>query len=77
MPGFDGTGPMGKGRMTGRGMGLCGRGAGTRKVFGRRNWNPDRILNLTEGEQKKVLEEQQKVLQSDLEAIKNKLKELE
>jgi len=28
MPGFDGTGPMSQGPMTGRGMGYCGTGSG-------------------------------------------------
>lgn len=38
MPGFDGTGPFGKGPMTGRGMGFCvlkqsGKNTGTLKGF--------------------------------------------
>lgn len=41
MPGFDGTGPLGYGPMTGRGLGPCGRGL--RRGFGfyggrRRGW---------------------------------------
>jgi len=40
MPNQDGTGPQGKGPMTGRGMGRCGggqgRGKGMGKGFGRR-----------------------------------------
>lgn len=40
MPGMDGTGPDGKGPLTGRGLGRCGdglprRGAGLRRGFGR------------------------------------------
>ncbi len=34
MPNLDGTGPQGKGPMTGRGMGTCGKGRG--QGFGRR-----------------------------------------
>jgi len=36
MPGFDGTGPMGHGPMTGRGMGFCVGYAGGPYGFGRR-----------------------------------------
>ncbi len=35
MPGFDRTGPVGKGSMTGRGMGMCNENAGTARGFGR------------------------------------------
>ncbi|MBN1942659.1 MAG: DUF5320 domain-containing protein [Phycisphaerae bacterium] len=35
MPGFDGTGPMGQGPMTGRGLGPCGRGMAFRRGGGR------------------------------------------
>ncbi len=34
MPGFDRTGPMGQGPMTGRGFGPCGLGLGWRRRFG-------------------------------------------
>lgn len=34
MPGFDSTGPMGTGPMTGRGFGPCGLGLGWRRRFG-------------------------------------------
>jgi len=34
MPGFDKTGPMGMGAMTGRGFGPCGLGLGWRRRFG-------------------------------------------
>lgn len=34
MPGFDGTGPLGQGSATGRGLGVCGYGRGVRG-FGR------------------------------------------
>jgi len=35
MPAFDKTGPRGQGPMTGRGLGLCGKGQGIRMGFGR------------------------------------------
>ncbi len=34
MPGFDGTGPDGRGPMTGRGLGPCGRGLARGSGFG-------------------------------------------
>jgi len=34
MPGFDGTGPLSRGPMTGRGMGYCGAGISVRPRFG-------------------------------------------
>ena len=34
MPGFNGTGPQGKGPMTGRGMGRCGQGQGRGQGIG-------------------------------------------
>ncbi|MBN1494488.1 DUF5320 domain-containing protein [Candidatus Peregrinibacteria bacterium] len=36
MPGFDGTGPMGQGPMTGWGIGACGGGRGYGCGYGRR-----------------------------------------
>ncbi len=36
MPRLNGTGPMGQGPMTGRGMGSCGGGMGCGQGFGRR-----------------------------------------
>jgi hypothetical protein len=45
MPGFDGTGPMGMGPMTGRGMGPCGRGYGRPFGFGR-GWGRGRGYGL-------------------------------
>jgi len=46
MPGFDGTGPMGMGPMTGRGMGPCGRGYGRPFGFGR-GWGSGRGLGFS------------------------------
>ncbi len=35
MPGFDMTGPLGRGRLTGRGLGPCGTGTGYGAGYGR------------------------------------------
>ena len=74
MPGFDGTGPEGRGPRTGRqmgnctgarGFGFCGRGL--RMGRGWRNVEP---LELTKEQKIKILKEEQ-------EAIEKELKELE
>lgn len=81
MPGFDKTGPEGKGPMTGRRMGPCCRGAGFRRGrgFGWRCWDdvPASTLILTKDEQKKILEEEKNQLESELETVKQKMKEIE
>lgn len=46
MPGFDGTGPRGRGPLTGRGLGPCGRGFGFGRGFGRANCSNCFIMNL-------------------------------
>ena len=64
MPKMDGTGPMGQGAGTGRGMGSCGAGAGTGRgccgVYGqgrRRFISPKNELSALENEEKMLLEE--------------------
>ena len=64
MPNMDGTGPNGRGSMTGRGMGRCGRGQ--RRGFGRFCFR----RAVTKEEEKKMLQEEQ-------EEINKRLKELE
>jgi len=84
MPGKDGTGPLGQGPLTGRGLGPCGRGLGLKRGFGRgfawrRFYLDEPIaepLTLTKEEQKKILEEEKKDLESELQRIQEKLKEL-
>jgi hypothetical protein len=90
MPGFDRTGPRGEGPMTGRGLGPCGRGRGFRRGFGRgagfgRGFSRGRgyaydyapvAPALTKDQEKAVLEDEMKILQEDMEAIKKRLKEL-
>lgn len=69
MPGFDGTGPMGQGPGTGRGMGYCGAGMRLGRNsrggygFGRRRFiSPKNELN--------ALEEEEKMIEDELAAIK-------
>jgi hypothetical protein len=80
MPGFDQTGPMGQGPMTGRGFGPCGLGLG-----GRRHFGPGRGMGRYFGwqwpqskeEQKEVLKEYKKALQEELEDVEKEEKELQ
>lgn len=82
MPNRDKTGPSGQGPLTGRGMGPCGGGLrrGMGRGFGRfmglrcRYWsNP---VELTKEDEKKMLEQELKDIESDKEAITKRLKEL-
>ena len=67
MPGFDKTGPMGMGPISGRGFGPCGLGLGWRRKFGQRRglgryfgcWNwpqtkKDQVQALKEYQQKLI-----------------------
>ena len=79
MPKMDGTGPMGAGAMTGRGMGPCGggmrhgwsggfmRGMGRSFGFGRR-W--------TTTDEKSALEDEVKILEQELAEAKEDLRSL-
>lgn len=82
MPGRDGTGPMGDGSMTGRGLGFCtaagsvkygsGLGLGRRRGAGRffaANSN-------FSGTQKELLQEQKNILQNRLEVVEKQLERL-
>ena len=79
----DGTGPMGQGPMSGRGLGPCGGGgasrfgagfgAGCRRGFGRGfGWN---LPQPSEKAQKELLEGQKDMLKRRLEAIEEQLKD--
>lgn len=72
MPKKDGTGPIGQGPMTGRRMGLCG-GEGMGRGIGR---NCQRRF-LTKAEEKEVLVEEKNNLKAELQAIDERLIELE
>ncbi len=67
MPNFDKTGPLGYGRMTGRGFGPCGCVAG--RGYGRRF--------MTKSEEKEVLQEEVNELEKEISAIKERISELE
>ncbi len=73
MPGFNGTGPLGRGPMTGRGFGPCGLGLGWRRSFGPGrgmgryfNWSWPQ----TPKDQKEALAEYKKALEEELEDVK-------
>lgn len=74
MPARDGTGPLGRGPLTGRGMGPCGWGAGRGfgRGFGFRRFAPaEQPVELSKEEQIKILEEQKRELEARLEELKN------
>lgn len=79
MPKMDNTGPQGLGPMTGRGMGLCGRGFGYGRGFGGRNFSwrkfasPKNELATLEDEEK-ILEEELAIIREEKEALKKELK---
>jgi hypothetical protein len=64
MPYKDGTGPFGKGPMTGRGMGPCAKGSGA-KPEGRKFV----FAGMSKEEQKKVLEEKKSAIEAELKAL--------
>lgn len=70
MPRFDGTGPLGMGPGTGRGMGPCCQGAWWRK--GGMGWR--RFYN--KQEEKEDIESEIKVMEEDLQALKERLSEI-
>lgn len=75
MPGRDGTGPMGQGTLTGRGLGLClglGLGNGCRRTFGR-NFVGQSFLGMTD---KEILAEQKSFFQKRLENIEKQLERI-
>ncbi len=90
MPGRDGTGPMGAGSMTGRGLGFCsganavryGKGSGTRlglacrRGFGRGFGRRLAIKETSPKTQKELLRKQKSILQDRLEVIEKQLKDL-
>ncbi len=80
MPKLDGTGPMGQGAGTGRGMGPCGAGAGTGRGccggydFSRRRFiSPKNELSALENEEK-MLEEELAAIKEEKSALQNQQK---
>jgi hypothetical protein len=68
MPFRDGTGPMGRGPMSGRGMGPCAGGRGFGRGFGRRGVCRFPIT-ISKEEEKQMIEE-------EIESLKKRLEEL-
>lgn len=71
MPGRDGTGPIGAGPITGRGLGFCtgaGFGFGCRRGFG--------IIQTSQKTQKEMLQEQKNLLETRLKIIDNQLENI-
>ncbi len=92
MPGRNGTGPMGAGSMTGRGLGICrdanpvnygagpgmgfGRGQACRRGFGRGFGRGFANSQASTQTQKELLNEQKTMLQDRLEVINKQLENL-
>jgi len=79
MPGFDQTGPLGRGPMTGRGFGPCGLGLGWRRRFGMgRGMGRYFSFNWPQAkdDQKKALVDYKKALEEELEDVKKEEVEL-
>jgi len=75
MPGFNGTGPNGRGPRTGRGFGSCGQGLrrGMGGVMGCRMGYRSPI---TSSQEKDMLTEDMGFLQEEIKVIKERIKEL-
>ena len=84
MPGYNGTGPAGRGSGTGRGMGPCaggvaygrGRGGCGQGLGLRRFWGRYPASNLSKKEEAEMLSEEVEILEEDLKANKSRLSEL-
>ena len=90
MPGRDGTGPVGAGALTGRGLGLfndanmmksgsglrIGLGLACRRGFGRGYGRNFASMRTYEKTQKEVMQDQKSMLQNQIEAIDKQLENL-
>lgn len=79
MPGFDQTGPLGQGPVTGKGFGPCGLGLGWRRRFGAGRglgryfgWDYPQ----TKEEKLKALTEYKKALEEEIEDVNKEQSEL-
>ncbi len=72
MPRFDGTGPMGQGPRTGRGMGNCPGGMGYNSGYGQERCR----RFFSKKEEVELLKEEAEILEQDLKAIKERLEEV-
>ncbi len=82
MPRYNGTGPRGKGPMTGWGMGPCGGGQaygrrGGGQGFGwRRFWGYYPAPSLNKKEEAEMLNEEVQILEGELKAVRDRLDEI-
>ena len=76
MPRRDGTGPMGLGSRTGRGMGPCCGGYGSGGGYGM-GMGYGRTGRMSKEDKKEMLKEESQYLKEDLDAIEKELAELE
>lgn len=80
MPGMDRTGPLGQGPLTGRGLGLCGRGLGFGRGMGRGFGRRMMIMPQAQAIPQEIeltKAEENKILKADLEDLKAEAKEIE
>ena len=77
MPGYDRTGPFGRGPLSGRGLGPCRRGLAFRRGFGRgygRYAEPvaqySESVTLSKDEQIKILEAEKQEIERKLDELK-------
>ncbi|MFA7654050.1 MAG: DUF5320 domain-containing protein [Candidatus Magasanikbacteria bacterium] len=76
MPKLDGTGPMGQGAGSGRGMGSCGNGTGIRRgCCGR--YGQGRRRFISSKNELTALEDEEKMLLEDLKIVKAEKEALE
>ncbi|MBL7160898.1 MAG: DUF5320 domain-containing protein [Candidatus Aenigmarchaeota archaeon] len=79
MPRGDGTGPFGRGRLTGRGLGPCGGGLASRRGFGRGFAGRQAVAEpvaLSKEEEKKILEAELMEIETEKQGIEKRLKEM-
>lgn len=78
MPQQDGTGPIGQGALTGRGLGVCRGWFGGRRRFGFGKgfgWGFQPV-QFSEADERKILQEELKEIGSEQKEIQKRLKEL-
>ena len=77
MPKQDGTGPLGQGPMTGRGLGLCNRRTGIRRGFGGGRFAlGTEQIGFTKDQEKKILQAELAEIEAEKTEIEKRLKEL-
>jgi hypothetical protein len=77
MPGFDGTGPLGLGPRTGRGLGPCGAGRAYRRRWGRRgDYGLGYRRFASPKDELAALEEEEEILKEELEVIRKEKENL-